>query len=175
MVDRFRIGVIGSTHGLRGEMKVFPTTDEIRRFSDLDEVILSGKGAERVVPVRSVKYFKNTVILALEGVDSIDDARLLRGAELYVTREQALPLAEGEHFIPDLIGLRVETEEGQLVGTLVNVIQTGANDVYEVKPDKSFREDERSILLPVIPDCIRKVEPEEGLVTVRLMEGLLDL
>ena len=170
MVSRFRVGVIAGTHGLRGEVKVFPTTDEPARFLDLEKVILDTGREERTLKIRSVKFFKKFVILGFEGMDRIEDVERLKGAELLIGREDAIPLAEGEYFIPDLLGLRVVTDDGRDLGIIKDVIETGANNVYDVRGDDGAR-----ILIPAIPQCILDVRLEEGSMTVHLLPGLEDL
>ena len=170
MVSRFRVGVIAGTHGLRGEVKVFPTTEDPRRFSDLEKVILVTGREERTLKIRSVKYFKKFVILGFEGMDRIEDVEKLKGSELMIGREDAIPLEEGEYFIPDLIGLKVVTDDGRELGVIKDVIETGANNVYDVQDDNGKR-----ILIPAIPQCILDVRLEEGDMTVHLLPGLEDL
>ena len=170
MVSRFRVGVIAGTHGLRGEVKVFPTTDEPARFLDLEKVILDTGREERTLTIRSVKFFKKFVILGFKGMDRIDDVEKLKGAELLINREDAIPLEEGEYFIPDLLGLRVVTDDGRELGVIKDVIETGANNVYDVQ-----NEDGARILIPAIPQCILDVRLEEGDMTVHLLPGLENL
>ena len=144
MQDLLQVGVISSTHGIAGEVKVFPTTDDITRFDYLKEVVLD-TGKERLeLTVSGVKYFKNMVILKFKGIDNINDVEKYRGCSLWVTRENAVELEEDEYFICDLIGLNVITDKGEELGELVDVIQTGANDVYAVRTKEG-----REVLLPV--------------------------
>jgi len=170
MVSRFRVGVIAGTHGLRGEVKVFPTTDEPARFLDLEKVILDTGRDERTLKIRSVKFFKKFVILGFEGMDRIEDVEKLKGSELLINREDAIPLEEGEYFIPDLLGLKVVTDDGRELGVIKDVIETGANNVYDVQ-----NEDGARILIPAIPQCILEVRLEEGDMTVHLLPGLENL
>ena len=167
MVSRFRVGVIAGTHGLRGEVKVFPTTDEPRRFLDLEKVIMDTGREEMILTIRSVKFFKKFVILGFEGMDRIEDVERLKGAELMIDRKDAIPLEEGEYFIPDLLGLKVVTDDGRELGVIKDVIETGANNVYDVQNDAGGR-----ILIPAIPQCILDVRLEEGDMKVHLLPGL---
>ena len=162
--------MITGTHGLRGEVKVFPTTEDPARFLDLKEVILQMPGQERRLKIRSVKFFKKFVILGFEGMDRIEDVERLKGAELLIPREEAIELEEGEYFIPDLLGLKVITDDGRELGSIADVIETGANNVYDVQDDKGGR-----ILIPAIPQCILDVRLEEGEMTVHLLPGLENL
>ena len=171
MEDLLRVGVIASTHGIRGEVKVYPTTDSLERFLELDDVILVTPRGERLaLRVEGVKFFKQFAILKFEGIDRIEDIQACKGGDLMVTRENAQPLSEGEYYIGDLIGMQVVSDEGQALGTLVDVLETGANDVYVVK-----RPDGRELLLPVIDACILDVDLDKALVTAHVMEGLLDI
>ena len=133
MEELFRVGVISNTHGIRGEVKVYPTTDNVRRFDDLKEVILDTGKEQLNLHVTSVKYFKNMVILKFKEFDNINDIIPYKGMDLLVTRENAIPLEEGEYYIADIIGSKVITDEDKILGTLTDVLQTGANDVYVVK------------------------------------------
>lgn len=170
MVSELRVGVISSTHGIRGEVKVFPTTDDMTRFSYLKDVILVAKRERLDLKIEHVKYFKQFAILKFKGIDNINDIEKYKGAELWVTRENAVPLEENEYYIADLIGLTVMTDEGKKLGTLKDVLQTGANDCYEVEMENG-----KEILLPVIDECVLDVDLDKGEVLVHVMPGLLDL
>jgi 16S rRNA processing protein RimM len=167
--DYFRVGVITSPHGVRGEVKVYPTTDDMTRFSDLKEVLMVGPRSEQLLHVEQVKYFKNMVIVKFKEFNSMNEAELLRQRDLYVDRAHAVPLEEGEYFIADLIGMSVVTDEEQALGKLVDVLQTGANDVYVVQMDNG-----KEVLLPVIDECILDIDMDKQEIRVHLMKGLLE-
>ena len=170
MEDLFQVGIITSTHGVRGEVKVYPTTDDPRRFRRLKEVVLD-TGREKInLEIEGVKFFKQFVILKFKGLDNINDIEKYRQKSLYVTRKNAVRLQRDEYFIADLIGLKVQDEDGTELGTVKDVIETGANDVYEVE-----MADGRSLLLPAIKQCILNVDVENGMMQVHVLEGLLDL
>lgn len=169
MDNLLRVGVISSTHGVRGEVKVYPTTDDVNRFKSLKNVILDTGREHMDLEIQGVKFFKNMVILKFKGYDSIDDIEKYKGKDLLITRDQAVELGPDENFIVDLIGLRVVTEDGEEFGTLTDVIKTGANDVYEVKTAEG-----KEVLLPAIKECVLDVNLTEGTVTVHIMDGLLD-
>ena len=169
MEQTLRVGVITSTHGVRGEVKVFPTTDEKERFKDLKKVILDMGKEQKVLEIQSVRFFKNLVILKFKGIDNINDIEMYKGKDLLVTREDAVPLEEGEYFIADLLDLDVYSDEDEKIGILYDVMQTGANDVYVVKTEEG-----KEILLPAIDECILDINLEESRMTVHIMEGLLD-
>ena len=168
MEQFLRVGVITATHALAGEVKVFPTTEDPERFLDLEKVcILDQKGAAaQVLEVERVRFFKQFVIVKFAGLDKIEQVQSLVKKDLYVNREDAIPLEDGEYYIADLIGLKVFDEAGALLGELADVLQTGANDVYIVKNG------DKELLIPVIEECIREVDLEKGCVRVHLMEGL---
>lgn len=169
MEELFRVGVISNTHGIRGEVKVYPTTDNVRRFDDLKEVILDTGKEQLNLHVTSVKYFKNMVILKFKEFDNINDIIPYKGMDLLVTRENAIPLEDGEYYIADIIGSKVITDEDKILGTLTDVLQTGANDVYVVKT-----KDGKEVLLPSIEECILDRDTENKIVKVHIMKGLLD-
>lgn len=168
MEQYLRVGVIASTHGLKGEVKVFPTTDEPERFRKLKKVFLDTGKEYMPLKIKSVKFFKNQVILKFDEFQDINEVEKYRGKDLLIDREQALPLAENENFIVDLIDMDVYDEEEQRLGTLTDVLQTGANDVYVVETEKG-----KEILLPAIPSCILEVDVEAAKMIVRIPEGLL--
>lgn len=168
MKDFFRVGVIANTHGIRGEVKIFSTTDDVKRFDYLKEAYIDA-GKEKIkVEVSNVRYFKNLVIVKFKGIDNINDIERYKGKDLLVTRENALPLEEGEYYLADIIGANVYTEDGNLFGSLEDVIETGANLVYSVQHEG------KEVLLPVIDDCVKEVNVEEKKVIVHIMKGLLD-
>ncbi|MSS64347.1 ribosome maturation factor RimM [Velocimicrobium porci] len=169
MENLLRVGVISNTHGVRGEVKVFPTTDDPKRFKKLKKVILD-TGEEYInLEVQSVRFFKQLVILKFKGIDNINDIEKYKGKDLLVTRENAVPLEENEYFIYDIIDAEVVNENGEPIGTLKEVLTTGANDVYVVET-----EDKKEVLLPVIDECILDINIEEKKVVAKILPGLVD-
>ena len=170
MEEYLRVGVIANTHGVRGEVKIFATTDDIRRFKKLRKCVID-TGRERIdVEVESCKFFKQTPILKFKSIDQLNDVERFKGKDLLVHRDHAVKLEKNEFFIVDLIGLNVETDEGMELGVLADVLQTGANDVFVVKMS-----DGNEVLIPYIEQCVPEIHPETGKVTVHLLPGLLDL
>ena len=167
--DYLRVGVIANTHGVHGEVKVFPTTDDLNRFKKLKQVILDTGKEQRTLEIASVKFFKNLAILKFKGIDNINDIEKYKGKDLLITREQAVPLKKDEYFICDLIGCQVVTEDGTAVGELTEVLQTAANDVFVVQPDGK-----KEILVPYIHDCVTDVSIAEKKVTIKLLPGMMD-
>ena len=169
MEDLLQVGAITSTHGIRGEVKVFPTTDDVNRFKKLKEVVLDTGKEQLTLQIEGVKFFKQFVILKFKGIDNINDIEKYKGKSLFVTRENAVQLKKDEYFIADMIGSTVEDEEGKVLGTLIDVMQTGANDVYIVEDENG-----KELLFPAIKQCVLKVDIEEKKILVHVMPGLLD-
>ena len=167
MEDLLQVGAIANTHGLRGEVKVFPTTDDPARYRMLDTVIADTGKQRMTMEISSVRFFKNLVIVKFRGIDHIEDAEKLKGVKLFVTREQAVPLGEDEYFLADLEGMAVYTEEGEELGVIREIIQTGANDVYVIGQPQG-----KDLLVPAIKECIRDVDTGAGRMTIRLLPGL---
>ena len=169
MEELFQIGIISSTHGVRGEVKVYPTTDDVKRFKRLKDVLLD-TGKEKInLEIESVKFFKQMVILKFKGIDTLNDVEKYRQKSLYVTRANAVRLRKDEYFIADLIGLKVVDEENKELGTLEDVMLTGANDVYVIKMVNG-----KELLLPAIKQCILNVDMENRCMQVHVLEGLIE-
>lgn len=170
MTDRFQVGVIASTHGLHGEVNVFPTTEDPNRFKKLKKVTLHTKRGEEIeLDVQSANFFKKFVIVKFKQFNDINEVEKLKGCELTIERKDAIKLQPGEYYCADLIGLTIVDEEGTVLGTLVDVIQTGANDVYEMK-----REDgEENVYIPAIKDCILDIDIENKQIKIHVIPGLL--
>lgn len=169
MENLLQVGIISSTHGVRGEVKVFPTTDDVRRFKKLQEVLLD-VGEEQVqLKIESVKFFKQFAIIKFQGYDSINDIEKYKGKSLFVSRENAVKLEKDEYFIADLIGMQAVSDDGSLKGCLRDIITTGANDVYVID-----LEDGRELLLPAIKECVLEVNLEDNRMQIHVLEGLLE-
>ena len=168
MEEFFQVGVITSTHGIKGEVKVFPTTDDVKRFEKLKQVILNTGKEHLTLEIQRVKFFNKFVILKFKDIDDINDATQYRRCPLLVPRAEALPLDEGEYYVADLIGLSVFTEDGKKFGRLTDVMATGANDVYVVDSPEHGE-----VLLPAIRQCIREIDAASGKIIIHLMDGLI--
>lgn len=169
MEDLLQVGIITGTHGLKGEVKVFPTTNDKERFLDLEDVLLDTGRELLELKVEYCKFFKKFVFVKFEGLDDINEVEQYKRCPLLVTRENAVELEEDEYFVADLLGMTIVDDSGVTIGKLENVIETGANDVYEV-----LTEDGGRILLPAIKECILDVDMDEGIILVHLMKGLAD-
>ncbi|MCI9095600.1 MAG: ribosome maturation factor RimM [Lachnospiraceae bacterium] len=164
-----KVGIISSTHGVRGEVKVFPTTDDAKRFKNLKEVLMDTGKEFCPLQIETVRFFKQFVILKFKDYDRLDDVEKFRGKALFVTREHAVKLNKDEYFIADLIGMNVTADDGILKGRLKDVLQTGANDVYVIS-----LEDGRELLLPAIKECVLDISFEKNVIKIHILEGLLD-
>ena len=169
MEQLLQVGVITQTHGVHGEVKVFPTTDDPERFLNLKYVFLDTGREKMKLTIQSVKFFKQFVILKFKGINNINDIEKYKRCPIVVDRENAVELEEDEYFISDMIGMNVLTEDGEILGTLKDVIETGANDVYIVNS-----KEHGEVLIPAIKECILDVNVKEGRMLVHLMDGLID-
>lgn len=174
MEDFFQVGIIVSPHGVCGEVKVFPTTDDAKRYKRLKEAILDTGREHRPVEIEGVKFLKQFVILKFKGFDSINDVEKLRKCPLLVTRENAVPLGRDEYFVADLTGLKVLDEDGTEIGVLRDVMATGKNDVYVIDLDGRKRYQAQELLLPAIRQCVLEVDVKAGFIRIHILEGLLD-
>ncbi len=168
MEQMFKIGVITSTHGVRGEVKVYPMTDDSARFKKLKKVLLDTGKELLPLEIQWVKFSRQLVILKFKGIDDINEIERYKRCPLFIMREDAVPLEEDEYFIADMLGMEVIAENGEVFGVLKDVIETGANDVYVI--DSCLHGE---VLLPAIKECILKVDIEAQKMTVHLMEGLI--
>ena len=169
--DLLRVGVISNTHGVRGEVKVFPTTDDANRFKKLKNVKLDTKKGYLDLEIQNVKFFKQFVIVKFKEFDNINDIEMYKGMDLYVTRDNAVKLAPNENFICDLVGCSIiNDEDNSVIGELVDVMLTGANDVYVVKTP-----DGKEVLIPVTKECVLDVDIDKKEILVHLLPGLLDI
>lgn len=168
MEKYLRVGIITTTHGIKGEVKVHPTTDDLNRFKDLKKVYLDTGKDYLPLEIEGVKYFKQLVILKFKGYDNINDIEKYRGRDILIPREEAIKLKENEYFICDLIGSEVYTDDGKKLGILSEILTTAANDVYVVKSEEN-----KEVLLPSIKECILDVDIINKKIKVHLMDGLL--
>lgn len=169
MENLLQVGIISSTHGVKGEVKVFPTTDDKKRFKELKNILLDTEKEMLTLEIESVKFFKQFAILKFKGYDHINEIEKYKGKPLFVTRENAVRLKKDEYFIADLIGMKVENEDSSFSGILKDVIETGANDVYTV-----LCSDGKEVMIPAIKECILSVDLESNEMKVHLLDGLLD-
>lgn len=168
MKEYFEIGKITGTHGIRGTMRVFPTTEDPTRFERLKEIIVEIRGKQETFHIQKIAYHKQFILLTVKEITDINVAELYKNGRILIPDAMAIPLEENEYYTRDLYGMRVVTEDGEELGELTQIFETGANDVYIVKKSPK----EKELLLPAIKDCIRKVDVENNVMTVKLLEGL---
>lgn len=167
MQKRLEVGQIVNTFGIKGELKVNPFTDDIRRFDDLEKVYVKNRKETKLYKVENARYHKNMVLLKLENINNPEEAEKLKNAFLEIDREDAIPLEEGTYFIVDLIGLEVYTDEGKLLGKVEDIYNAGSKDIYVVKDELG-----KQILLPGIEEVIKEVKLEDRII-VHLIPGLI--
>lgn len=170
------IGEIVTTQGNRGEVKIIPHTDFPERFSTMESVRLfnpNAKDSFETYGLESARVHKEAIILKLQDVDSISEAKKLVKMLIKVGEDELMPLPAGQYYIYQLLGLECHTTSGVKLGVITDVLQTGANDVYVLKPAPGVTE-LKEILIPVIPDVVLDIRPAEGFVLVELLPGLLD-
>ena len=167
-MKNLEIGQIVNTFGIKGFVKVNPWVNDVTRFDDLKKVYIKIRKEEKVLEIEEVKYHKNQVLLKFKGVETVEQAEMLRNAILEIDREDAIPLEEGEYFIADLLESEVYTDEGEKLGILEDIFNTGSNDIYVVKNELG-----KSILLPRIKEVFKEIDVENKIIIVHLIEGLI--
>ena len=168
MTRYLEIGQIVNTFGIKGMVKVKPFTDDIEQFEKLKKIYIKTKNSKKEYEIEQVKYHKNMVLIKFKGIDKIEEAEILRGSYLIKDREDDEQLEEGTYYIVDLLGLEVYEENGNLLGVLEDIYNTGSNDIYVVKNELG-----KQILLPAIADVIKKIDIENKKITVHLIKGLI--
>ena len=161
-MDYIKIGVIVKAQGIKGEVKVTPYTDDVSRFLALKKAYIKKDGAMQPIKVMGARTDGKSAYLLLERVYDRNAAELMRGTELFVDRENAVPLPEGRYFIVDLLGSEVLDEKGAVLGRLTEVLQPGANDVFVVKPESG-----EDILIPVVDAFVLSIDAKAKRITVK--------
>ena len=167
MNDFLEIGQIVNSYGIKGFFKVVPFTDNITRFDDLKNIYIEKNKKLEKKEIEEVKYHKNLVLLKIKGIDDINDTEQYKNCYLKIDRKNAAKLPEDSYFITDIIGIEVFTEDGELLGNVIDVFPTGSNDVYVVKDELG-----KQILLPAIQDVIKEVDLTNKKMIVHLIAGL---
>lgn len=163
------IGYIERAHGVNGKVRVRPTTDEPQRFRQLKRIYLeTQQGEKRALTVSDVSVQGELIYLQFQEVRSREEANALKGATLNIERQECLPLQSGRYYYFDLIGSKVITTENETLGLVEDVWDLPANDVLIV------RSEEREYLIPTIKEVVKKVDTENGVIIVHVMEGLLE-
>lgn len=167
MEQVLEIGQIVNTNGIKGVVKVIPYTDDLKRFEALKTIYIEKDKTLQEFSIEKVKYSKQSVLLKLQGIDTIEQAQQYRNCYLKIKREDARQLPQDTYFIVDLIGIKVFTEEEKFLGELQDVFPTGSNDVYVVKQNNG-----KQILLPAIGEVVKKVDLINKKMIVHLLPGL---
>ena len=167
-MKNLEIGQIVNTFGIKGFVKVNPWVNDVTRFDDLKKVYIKIRKSLKELEIEEVKYHKNQVLLKFKGVETVEQAEMLRNAILEIDRKDAIPLEEGEYFIADLLESEVYTDEGKKLGILEDIFNTGSNDIYVVKNELG-----KSILLPRIKEVFKEIDVENKKIIVHLIEGLI--
>ncbi len=163
------IGKAIKTFGVNGEMKIEALTDFPERFKDLHRVYLvSPSGKEITCEIRSVRIAGGSIYLLFAGYDSPEKARALNGWYIKIPETEAVPLPEGSYYWFELIGMEVVSESGEALGSIIDIFQTGSNDVYVLKKGR------KEVYIPATKEVIRKVDKKSRQMTIRVLEGLLD-
>ena len=167
-MKNLEIGQIVNTFGIKGFVKVNPWVDDVTRFDDLKKVYIKIRKEQKELEIEEVKYHKNQVLMKFKGIETVEQAQNLRNAYLEIDRKDAIPLEEGQYFIADLLQSEVYSDEGEALGILEDIYNTGSNDIYVVKNELG-----KSILLPGIPEVIKEVDLENKKIIVHLLKGLV--
>ena len=163
MQDKFEVGKIVNTFGIKGEVKVALYTENINNFKKGNKIYVNNKEMQ----VEHSRLQKNMLILKLKGVDNMTDAEDLRDSIITVERNKK-ELPSGTYYIADLIGLDVYTDEGNLLGKIIDIYNTGANDIYTVKTFEG-----KEVLLPAIKDVVKQVDLQNEKIIVHILKGLI--
>ena len=167
-MKNLEIGQIVNTFGIKGFVKVNPWVNDVTRFDSLKKVYIKIQKSLKELEIEEVKYHKNQVLLKFKGIETVEQAEMLRNAILEIERCDAIPLEEGEYFIADLLESEVYTDEGEKLGILEDIFNTGSNDIYVVKNELG-----KSILLPRIKDVFKEIDVENKKIIVHLIAGLI--
>lgn len=162
---RITIGKVGAPHGIQGEMRIIPLTDFVERFENMKEVMV---GSE-LLHIESVKYHKKYVLIKFAEYPVREQAMKLTGKLLTVDRSEAAPLAEGEYYTFDIIGLNVFDLNGEKIGVVENVLRTGSNDVYQAR-----HTDGRELLIPALKAVVKEINISEGKMIIDMPEEISD-
>lgn len=166
-MEKIKIGKIVNAVGLKGEVKVYNYSDSAEIYENTPRIYVE----EELLDIENVRLQKNMVILKLSGIDDRSGAESAKGKEIYVTEEDLPELPEGVFYVRELIGMKVAVREsGEILGTVSDVIQNTAQDIFEVE-----REDGKKILIPKVDEFILSIDGEKRLIEVKLIEGLLEL
>ncbi len=163
--EKLEVGQIVNVFGIKGFVKLYPYVDNINRFDELKNVFIKNNKFE----IEQIKYQKNMVLIKFKGIETVEQAEKLRNSIVEIDRSDAIPLEEGQYFITDLIGLNVYLENGEKLGVLEDIYNTGSSDIYVVKNELG-----KQFLLPYIDDVIKNIDLDNEKITVHLIKGLIE-
>ena len=168
MTEYFEIGQIVNTFGIKGMVKIKPFTDDINKFDKFKKIYIKKENTKKEYQIEEVKYHKQMVLMKLKGINTPEEADLLRGSYLIINREDEEPLEQGTYYMVDLLGSEVYTDEDVLLGKLEDIYNTGSNDIYVVKDELG-----KQVLLPAISDVIKNIDIKNKKITVHIVSGLM--
>lgn len=163
------VGKIVNTHGVHGELKILPLTDDINRFKKLKNVLIERINEFKEFRIESVKIMNSFIILKLEDINDLDNAKNYKDCYLKIDKSNAVKLPKDSYFISDIIGMQVKTIDGEELGNIKDVLQPGGNDVYIVENNG------RDLMIPAVKEFINSIDLEQRLIIVKLIEGLKEL
>ena len=163
--EKLEVGQIVNVFGIKGFVKLYPYVDNINRFDELKNLLIKNNKFE----IEQIKYQKNMVLIKFKGIETVEQAEKLRNSIVEIDRSDAIPLEEGQYFITDLIGLNVYLENGEKLGVLEDIYNTGSSDIYVVKNELG-----KQFLLPYIDDVIKNIDLDNEKITVHLIKGLIE-
>jgi len=166
--DFISIGVVVNAQGIKGEVKVYPLTDEPEQFDELEFLYLTNKGERNLYPVEFVRLNKNIIILKLTGINDRTTAENLKNFLIQRKISDLRPLAENEYYVFDLIGLKVITISGEKLGQIVDVLSNPANDIYVVSDEK------KEYYVPAIKDVVKTIDLDAGVMMIDPIDGLFE-
>jgi 16S rRNA processing protein RimM len=166
--DLFVVGTVVSTYGIKGKIKVYPASEILQGFSPGDHIWLKGRDEkDRRYHLTSIDLFKRHIVLGIEGISAADEAKGLVGCSVLVEKKRFKTLPEGEYYSFEILGLKVFTESGKLLGEVKEIVPTGSNDVYVV------RDSDKEYLIPAIQSVIKEIDLKKGMVVIHPLEGLI--
>ena len=169
MEKYLEIGQIVNTFGIKGMVKIKPFTENTKkRFDNLKKVYIKTKKEKKEYEIEEIKYHKEMVLAKFKGIETIEEAEKFRNSYLLINRENEKPLEKGTYYIVDMIGLEVYTDEGEKLGILDDIFNSGSSDIYVVKNELG-----KQILLPAIKEVIKNIDMENRKITVHLIKGLM--
>ena len=171
-MEYIRVGKIVNTHGIKGDVKVLPLTDDIKRFEKLESIYIEDD--KSCIQIERVWYSKGFVMLKFKGLDNINDVIKFKNKYIVIEEKDAIKLPEDSYFIHQIIGLNVLCTDGKELGIIVDILQPGSNDVYVVKSMDTINNSEKEYLIPAIKDVVKSINLEDKIMIIEPIEGLIE-